>query len=172
MKRRRVSPTTWILLALVLVALVLAYAKDPSLPVRGLQASGSLFGSVWLELALGFLLAGLIEVLVPAALVSRWLGAGGAGDGIFAGWAVGLALPGGPYLAFPVAAKLFDGGAAPGAIIALLTAKTLVSPVRMLTYEAPLLGWPLTLARFIPGVLLPPVLGWLGQWLYLLIKPK
>jgi hypothetical protein len=42
----------------------------------------------------------------------------------------------------------------------------LVSPIRMFTYEAPLLGWPLTLARFIPGVLLPPVLGYLGQWLF------
>ena len=81
-------------------------------------------------------------------------------------------MPGGPYLVFPVAAKLFDSGASPGALIALLTAKTLVSPVRTLTYEAPLLGWPLTLARFIPAVLLPPALGWLGQWLYFLIKPR
>jgi hypothetical protein len=36
----------------------------------------------------------------------------------------------------------------------------------MLTYEAPLLGWPLTLARFLPGVLLPPVMGLIGQWLF------
>ena len=81
-------------------------------------------------------------------------------------------MPGGPYLFFPVAAKLFESGASPGALIAFLTAKTLVSPVRMLTYEAPLLGWPLTLARFLPGVLLPPLMGWLGQLLYLLMKPK
>ncbi len=170
--RRRVNTTALILLGLVLIALALAYAKDPALPLQGLQAGGRLVGNVWLELALGFVLAGLIEVLVPAALVARWLGGGHASQGILAGWAVGLALPGGPYLAFPVAAKLFDSGASPGAIIALLTAKTLVSPVRTLTYEVPLLGWPLTLARFIPGVLLPPLMGWLGQWLYLLIKPK
>jgi hypothetical protein len=47
-----------------------------------------------------------------------------------------------------------------------VTAKTLVSPIRMLTYEAPLLGWPFTLARFIPGVLLPPLMGLGGQWLF------
>ena len=40
----------------------------------------------------------------------------------------------------------------------------------MLTYEAPLLGWPLTLARFIPGVLLPPFMGLLGQWLFAVFK--
>lgn len=172
MKRRRVDATLVILLGLVLVALGTAYAKDPALPLEGLKAGGRLFGGVWLELALGFVLAGLIEVLVPAAMVSRWLGAEHLGQGILAGWAMGLAMPGGPYLFFPVAAKLFESGAAPGALIAFLTAKTLVSPVRMLTYEAPLLGWPLTLARFLPAVLLPPLMGWLGQWLYLLIRPK
>jgi len=75
-------------------------------------------------------------------------------------------MPAGPYLVFPVVANLLKSGAAPGPLIALLTAKTLVSPVRMLTYEAPLLGWPMTLARLIPGVLLPPALGWVGHWLY------
>jgi hypothetical protein len=53
-----------------------------------------------------------------------------------------------------------------GALIALVSAKTLVSPIRMLTYEAPLLGWPLTLARLLPGLAVPPVLGVVGQWLY------
>lgn len=170
--RRRLDTTAFILLGLVLIALAVAYAKDPALPVQGLQASGRLLGGVWIELALGFVLAGLIEVLVPAATISRWLGSERMGHGILVGWGMGLVIPGGPYLVFPVAAKLFESGASPGALIAFLTAKTLLSPVRMLTYEAPLLGWPLTLARFLPGVLLPPLMGWLGQWLFYLIKPK
>ncbi len=170
--RRRLDATTWILLGLVLVALAAVYTKDPALPMQGLQASGRLFGGVWIELALGFVLAGLIEVLIPASTVSRWLGSERLGQGILVGWGMGLVIPGGPYLVFPIAAKLFESGASPGALIALLTAKTLVSPVRMLTYEAPLLGWPLTLARFLPGVLLPPLMGWLGQWLFYLIKPR
>lgn len=172
MKKRRMDSTLWILLGLTALALAAAYAKDPSLPWQGLQASGHLLRGVWLELALGFVLAGLIEVLIPAATISRWLGSDRPGQGILVGWAAGLAMPGGPYLFFPVAAKLLDSGAAPGALIAFLTAKTLVSPIRTLTYEAPLLGWPLTLARFIPGVLLPPLMGWIGQWLYLLFKAK
>ena len=36
----------------------------------------------------------------------------------------------------------------------------------MLTYEAPLLGWPLTLSRLIPGMLVPPLVGLMGQFLY------
>jgi uncharacterized protein len=155
-----------ILLGLTLLVLGLALVMDPALAVRGLQSSGRLLSGVWMELALGFVLAGLLDVLIPAPVLSRWLGDEHLGQGILVGWAAGLVMPGGPYLVFPVVANLLKGGAAPGPLIALLTAKTLVSPVRMLTYEAPLLGWPMTLARLIPGVLLPPALGWVGHWLY------
>jgi uncharacterized membrane protein YraQ (UPF0718 family) len=155
-----------ILLGLTVIALGVALARDPPLVVRGFQSSGRLLSGVWMELALGFVLAGLLDVLIPAPVLSRWLGPENLGRGILVGWAAGLVMPGGPYLVFPVAANLLRGGAAPGPLISLLTAKTLVSPIRMLTYEAPLLGWPLTLARLLPGVLLPPVLGLIGQWLY------
>ena len=86
--------------------------------------------------------------------------------GVFIGWLVGLLLPGGPYVFFPIAAQLARAGVAPAALLTLVTAKTLVSPIRMLTYEAPVLGWPLTLARLVPGVLLPPIVGVVGAWLY------
>ena len=155
-----------VLAGLTLVAIGFAFSNDASLPLKGLQASARLFRSVWMELALGFVLAGLIEVLIPAATIARWLGAGNLHQGVLAGWAAGLIMPGGPYLFFPVAAKLFADGASAGALIAFLTAKTLISPVRMLTYEAPLLGWPLTFARLLPALLLPPLLGWTGQWLF------
>jgi uncharacterized membrane protein YraQ (UPF0718 family) len=161
-----VDASLWILLALVAIAVVAALAKDSSLPLRGLAASARLFRGVWIELALGFLLAGLLEVLLPQPSISRWLGAERPARGILVGWGAGLLIPGGPYLVFPAVANLLRNGAAPGPLIALVTAKTLVSPIRMLTYEAPLLGWPLTLARFIPGVLLPPFMGLLGQWLF------
>jgi uncharacterized membrane protein YraQ (UPF0718 family) len=164
--RRRVDASLVILLGLVVIATGVAFWKDPALPLRGWEASLRLVRGVWLDLVLGFLFAGLMDVLIPAPTLSKWLGAERPGRGILIGWGAGLVIPGGPYLLFPVAASLFEKGAAPGPLISLLTAKTLVSPIRMLTYEAPLLGWPLTLARFVPGVLLPPVMGVIGQWLY------
>ena len=164
--RRKMDASLWILLALVVASAAFAFAKDAALPWKGLQASGRLLNGVWIELVLGFLFAGLMDVLLPAPVLSQWLGDERPGRGILVGWAAGLIIPGGPYLLFPVVASLFQKGAAPGPLITLLTAKTLVSPIRMLTYEAPLLGWPLTLARFIPGVLIAPVMGVIGQWLY------
>jgi hypothetical protein len=82
----------------------------------------------------------------------------------------GLLIPGGPYVAFPIAANLFRSGAGPAPLITLISAKLLVSPIRTLTYEVPLLGWPLTLARLLPALFLPPLLGLVGHWLFGVFK--
>jgi uncharacterized membrane protein YraQ (UPF0718 family) len=166
MKRKRMDVGLWILLSLTVAAIAVAFARDHRLPLQGLSATARMLRAVGLELALGFVLAGLVDVLVPAPALVHWLGEERAGRGILIGWAVGLVMPGGPYVFFPIVANLFTKGAAAGPLIALITAKTLVSPIRMLTYEGPLVGWPLTLARFIPGVLVPPLLGLVGQWLF------
>jgi uncharacterized membrane protein YraQ (UPF0718 family) len=151
---------------------VLAFVKDRSLPMEGLHAAGRLFGSVWMELLLGFLIAGLLDVLLSPSEITAWLGTEASLRGILVGWMAGLVIPGGPYLLFPIAANLLKSGAAPGALIALITAKTLVGPIRMLTYEAPLLGWPLTLARCVPALFIPPLLGVIGQWIFNLFMRK
>ena len=156
----------FVLLGLTLALAAFALSRDARLLGEAARATGRLFGSVWMELALGFLLAGLFDVLVSTELLVKWLGAEQAGRGIVVAWVAGLAIPGGPYVLFPIMANLFGKGVAAGPLIALISAKTLVSPIRMLTYEAPLLGWPLTLARFVPGVLVPPLLGVVGQWLF------
>src|SRR5207302_6323111 len=57
-RRRRMDASFWILLALVGAAVIVAFARDTALPLRGLAASARLVRSVWIELALGFVLAG------------------------------------------------------------------------------------------------------------------
>jgi uncharacterized membrane protein YraQ (UPF0718 family) len=161
-----------ILLLITLAVGLLVLLKQPALFKNAIWVSGRLFGGVWPELALGFILAGLLEVLIPAPVLLRWMGSESSGQGILVGSVVGLLLPGGPYLIFPIVANLLRQGAAPGPLIALLTAKVLLSPIRMLTYEAPLLGWPMTLARLLPGLFLPPMLGLLGQWLFAVFNRK
>jgi uncharacterized membrane protein YraQ (UPF0718 family) len=146
--------------------------KHPPLLGDALQTSLRLLGGVWPELLLGFLLAGLLDALVPERQLIQWLGGQNLLYGVLAGWVIGLLLPGGPYLVFPIVANLLRQGAAPGPLIALITAKMLLSPIRMLSYEAPLLGWPMTLSRVVPGLLLPPILGWIGQWFYELFNRK
>lgn len=171
-KRRLIDLSTWILLSLTLVALAVAFTRSPSLAGDGALAGAKLLQSVAPELLLGFLLAGLLEVLISASSLHRWLGADTSARGIAIAWAFGLLLPGGPYVLFPIAAQLFRAGVAPAAIITLVTAKTLVSPIRMLTYEAPVLGWRMTLARLLPAILLPPIVGWLGGVIYRVLEGR
>jgi uncharacterized membrane protein YraQ (UPF0718 family) len=160
-----------LLIALLVIALAAALWRDRSLPLEGLRSTARLLRGIWPELILGFLLAGLLDVLIPRQQVVRWLGGEGPlWRGITIGWLAGLAVPGGPYLVFPLVAGLFRSGAAAGPLIALISAKMLLSPVRMLTYEAPLLGWPMTLARLLPGLVIPPLLGWAGHWLYQVLQ--
>jgi uncharacterized membrane protein YraQ (UPF0718 family) len=172
MRRKKMNLSFWILAALTATALAFAFARDRELPLRGLFATGRMLRGVLPELVLGFLLAGLFDVLIPARTLSNWLGPEHGSRGILVGWGIGLLMPGGPYLVFPIAASLFEKGAGAGALITLVTAKTLVSPLRMLTYEAPLLGWQLTLARLLPGLFVPPLLGILGQWLFVALQRK
>ncbi len=165
-RKKKMDISVFVLLALTVGLFAYAFFRESRLPAAAIQATSRLLGSVWIELALGFLLAGLVDVLVPAAVLVQWLGAERGAQGILVGWVTGLLLPGGPYVLFPIMANLFGKGVAAGPLITLITAKTLVSPIRMLTYEAPLMGWPITLARFLPGLLVPPILGVTGQWLF------
>jgi uncharacterized membrane protein YraQ (UPF0718 family) len=165
-KKKRMNVSFYLLLGLTLALVAFALSRDARLLGDAARATGRLVGSVWFEVGLGFVLAGLFDVLVPGEVLVQWLGAERPGRGILVAWVAGLAIPGGPYVLFPIIANLFGKGVAAGPLIALVSAKTLVSPIRMLTYEAPLLGWPFTLARFLPGVLIPPVLGIVGQWLF------
>lgn len=165
-RKRRMDLNLWILLGLTVAAFAYAWAQDSQLPAAGVASTARLLRGVWLELALGFLLAGLFDVLIPEESLVRWLGAEHGTRAIGIAWLVGLLIPGGPYVLFPVVASLYAKGVSAGALITLITAKTLLSPIRVLAYEAPLIGWPLTWARFIPALFAPPLIGVTGQWLF------
>jgi uncharacterized membrane protein YraQ (UPF0718 family) len=172
-KRKRMDLNLWILLGLTVAAFGPAWLRGGTELSGQAAASGwRLFQGVWLELALGFLLAGAFDALVPQQTMVRWLGEEHGARGILIAWVVGLLIPGGPYVFFPVVASLFAKGVSAGALITLITAKTLISPVRMLTYEAPLVGWPLTLARLLPALFLPPLAGVIGAWLFQLLRSR
>jgi uncharacterized protein len=167
---RSLDLTVWILLAATCLLAGVVATKDPGLLSQAFQKSGQLLWGVLPELLLGFLIAGLVDVLIPQPVLVRWLGEQNLAYGILAGWGIGLVVPGGPYLLFPLAATLLRQGAAPGPLIAMLTAKILLSPIRMVSFEAPSLGWSMTLARFLPSLLLPPVIGWIGHWLFTVFR--
>lgn len=152
--------------SLTLVMILWAFTKSPDLPLRGFQASFELLQEVWLPLLLGFCLAGFFNVLFPSEVLVKWMGEQSGLQGILLGWLIGLLMPGGPYVVFPIAASLFKQGVGVGPLLAFITAKALLSPTRLFSWEVPFLGWPFTAARAIPSLLFPPLIGIIGQRLF------
>ena len=156
-----------ILLALVPLALAgLAWWRGgPELALAGLvQGSNTLLSVVPLLIA-AFLIAGLIQTLVNQELVKRWLGAGSGWRGIALACLGGALIPGGPYVYYPIAAALLKSGAGVGVLVAFITAKNLWS-VSRLPMEYALLGPRLTVIRFVATLILPPLLGFLAEFLF------
>jgi uncharacterized membrane protein YraQ (UPF0718 family) len=164
--KRRMDSSIGVMGGLTLVMVIWAFAKGPDLPLRGFQATFELLQDVWLPLLLGFCLAGFFDVLVSRDLLVRWMGEQSGWQGIVIGWLIGLVMPGGPYVVFPIAASLFKQGVGVGPLITFITAKSLLSPTRLFSWEAPFLGWPFAAARAIPSLILPPFVGLIGQRLF------
>ena len=153
------------LLSLVIGYLTLATGH---LPFNGLLRGGNLFLSLLPRLLVGFALAGLIQQAIPEQAMQRWLGHDAGIKGMMIGSLIGMALPGGPYVIYPLIAGLRLSGASMGSLLSLVTAKELFGPVRLIAWEYPLLGGEFLIVRCAVSFLVPLLVGVVGQRLYLL----
>jgi uncharacterized membrane protein YraQ (UPF0718 family) len=108
-------------------------------------------------LSMGILLAGMLTVLFPPAMVGRWMGDDSGMVGLAVGMVVGMLSPGGPYVVYPVAASLLASGAGVAPLSGFLAARNLITANRTFVWEIPFLGVPLTLARIIASLWFPIV---------------
>ena len=155
--------TTTLVMALVAVLLlVVAFWRGRDLPVSGLLTAGR---TVWRNLPLlllGFVIAGLVQVLIPREVISRWLGAQAGIKGILVACVVGGLMPGAPYAVFPLAGSLYHSGAGVGAVVGFLTAWSLWSVTR-LPVEVALVDPKVALMRYGITFVVPPIAGIAGH---------
>ena len=164
---KKIDGTLLFLGALVLVAVIAAqFIGGGQLVLDGLQRAGNLFESVWLRLLLGFTLGGMIRLLIPSALIARWLGHTSGIRGLLIGSYIAIIMPGGPYITMPVIAAIYSAGAGIGPIIALLTGRALLGVQMLIVWQIPFLGVEISLARYIACLVLPPLAGMAGATLY------
>lgn len=166
------SPATmwrsWVFIgSLVALCALVAWRTGGAPRVGEAVTSGTaLFVAVLPNLLLGFALAGFIHVLVPAELVSAWMGDSVGFRGVLVGTVAGMLTPGGPFTHFPILASFLSKGASVGAICAYVAAWALLGINRIVVWELPILGPKVTLARVLSSLLVPPIVGWAGGWLY------
>ena len=149
---------TVIMGVIAIVLLVIGYQRGGGEHILGLKSAGNLLLQIVPILIFAFIIAGMIQVLVPTEMISRWVGAESGFRGILIGTAIGGFMPGGPYVSLPIAAGLLRAGAGIGTMVALITAWSLLAFSR-LPLEIGLIGWKFTLIRLACVFFFPPIAG-------------
>src|SRR5512132_2711082 len=157
----RLDPSTLVLAALALVLAVIAYLKDPGLPLIGARNGFAMLGFILPRLIPALVLAGLMQVLVPQEVVSRYFGREGGLKAILIAALAGVLTPGGPMVSVPFMVALAHSGAAMGPLVAYMTSWSLFGMQRIIAWEAPLLGWRCVVVRVLPSLAFPVIAGWL-----------
>lgn len=149
-------------LMLVSGATVLATHGMPAFR-HALLAAWDLFLIVLPSLVPGVLLAGLLQGLLPRALITRRMGAESGLGGLLLATLAGFLTPGGPMASFPMVLVLAVAGADRGALIAYISAWSLLGFQRTLVWEIPVLGANFALLRLLVCAPLPVLGGLLAR---------
>lgn len=167
-----VNTSLVVLVALTgLVAIVVLLVGGPPLVGDGLKKGAGMLVGIAPQMLLGFALAGLVSVVIPAPVISRHLGAESGLLGLAIATVAGSLTPGGPWVQFPLVVTLANAGVGPGALTAYLTAWSLTGFSRILSYELPLLGLNFTVTRVALSLLIPIPLGLAVGWILTARQP-
>jgi uncharacterized membrane protein YraQ (UPF0718 family) len=155
---KSVDATALILAAVAAILLAIAAWRGRDLPLAGLLAAGRTLWRNLPILLLGFVIAGLVQVLVPKELISRWLGVQAGVRGVLTACLVGGLVPGAPYAVFPLVAAFYRAGAGLGAVVGFVSAWSLWS-VSRLPVEMALIDPKAALVRYGITLVVPPIAG-------------
>ena len=154
-----------IMAVLAIALLLLAYFRGKGEHVLGIKSALDMTIQILPLLIFAFIVAGMIQVLLPKELISKWVGAESGIRGIIIGTVAGGFSPGGPYVSLPIVAGLLRAGAGVGTMVAFLTGWSLWSIAR-LPMDVGILGWKFTLIRILTTFFFPPIAGLIAQSLF------
>jgi uncharacterized membrane protein YraQ (UPF0718 family) len=148
----------------VLAAGLLAYGyfRGEGQHIKGLQSALKMTVEVLPLLIFAFLVAGMIQAVLPHRIIAHWVGQESGFRGLLIGTLAGGFMPGGPYVSLPLAAGLMRSGAGLGTMVAFLTAWSLWA-VGRLPMEIGILGWRFTSIRLACTFFFPPIAGFLAH---------
>jgi uncharacterized protein len=160
-RRPRVLDGTLILLLVILAGLsALAWSRGGAeLVGQGFASGTNLLLRYALILIVSFLAAGFAEILIPQTWIRESLGTDAGLRGILIASGAGLVTPAGPFVSMPIAALMIRAGAGVGAVVAFLTAWSLLALHRLVAWEVPILGWRFALLRYGLSLVLPVLAG-------------
>lgn len=147
---------------MAIIAVILFFiSRKRGLAKEGIQHGIKQIISFFPVIVVAFIMAGMIQVLLPREFVGTWLAEEAGMSGILFGTIGGSILAIGPFVSFPMINSIYLAGAGLGTVIALITGWCILSFSR-LPYEAVFLGFKFTLIRIaicIPLVILAGGIG-------------
>ncbi|MFC1621304.1 permease [Candidatus Omnitrophota bacterium] len=150
-----------IIMAVMAIALVLiGYYKGEH--VNGLRQAMIMAIQIVPLLIFAFIIAGMVQVLLPHEAIAKWIGNESGAKGILVGAIAGAFTPGGPYVSLPIVAGLLRSGASMGTTVAYITSWSLLA-FSKLPLEVGILGWRFAFIRMMSALMLPFIAGFFAQ---------
>jgi len=156
---------TIIMAVLAIILVTVGYMKGAQQHIIGMKTGLKMTGEILPLLLFAFVVAGMVQVLIPSELISKWVGTESGFKGILIGTVTGAIAPGGPYVSLPIAAALLKSGAGIGTLVAFLTGWSLWA-VSRLPMEIGILGWKITFIRLASTFIFPPIAGMIAQFFF------
>ena len=141
---------------------VLAWRRGDGSHWRGMLLGWRTLRRTLFLLVVAFAIVGYVNVLSPQEWVQAWIGPHSGWRGLLLAEGVGMLLPGGPYIVFPLIAVLYHAGAGLGPAITLITSWAALGLLSV-TFELPFMGWRFTAVRWGLGLAIPLLAGGLVQ---------
>ena len=164
--RSALDLSTLVLVVAAIVLAVVAYLRDPGLPLIGARNGLSMVVFILPRLIPAMLIAGLLQVVVPQEVVSRYFGQQGGLRAIIVASLAGIITPGGPMVSVPFMVALAHSGAALPSLVAYMTSWSLFGMQRIISWEVPLMGWHFVGVRLLASLAFPILAGWLVALFY------
>jgi uncharacterized membrane protein YraQ (UPF0718 family) len=150
---------------LAITLLFIGYLRGEDQHIKGLKVTLRMIIEMCPLLVGAFIVAGMIQVLVPREILSGWIGIESGLRGIFIGTIAGSLVPGGPSISLPIAAGFLRAGASIGTIVAFLTGWSLFAIIR-LPMEVGILGLRFMLVRVISCLFFPFIAGLIAETIF------
>ena len=145
--------------------IVIGYNRGAGEHITGLKSAMTMILEILPLLLFAFIVAGMVQILLPKELLSKWIGAESGIRGILIGSLAGGLAPGGPYVSLPIVAGLLKSGAGIGTMVAFLTGWSIWA-VGRLPMEVGILGWKFTLIRILSTFIFPPIAGLIAHYIF------
>ncbi len=151
---------TILLAGIAIVLSVMALRRGGSTFAKGFADARGQFLHLLPRLLIGILGSGFLAHLMPKEAVLAWFGPNSGLTGTALATLAGALTPGGPVVGYALGAAALKAGADYAQVVAYVTAWSLLTFNRMITWELPSMPARLVLLRVIVSLPLPFLAAW------------